>query len=133
MFTWNFQYMSKARLADTLNQLMLNSGPGDILVRIHTSIHQPDEAVELARFIKKQVPRAQIFGTTTSAVINWGRIVQNQCIISISQMGDVFDIKTVKKIISMVKYLKFYKINLCNDINKNTECLKNFIREYKNG
>ncbi|MBO4396525.1 MAG: EAL domain-containing protein [Eubacterium sp.] len=88
MFTWNFQYMSKARLADTLNQLMLNTGPSDILVRIHTSIHQPDEAVELARFIKKQVPRAQIFGTTTSAVINWGRIIQNQCIISISQMGD---------------------------------------------
>lgn len=62
-----------------------------------------------------------------------GRAIVHLVHSTISQMGDVFDIKTGKKIISMVKYLKFYKINLCNDINKNTECLKQFIREYKNG
>ena len=87
MFTWNFQYISKARLAETLNQLMLNNQPGDILIRIHTAIHMEDEAVDLARFIKGLVPRAQIFGTSTSAVIYWGRLVQNQCVISVTQMS----------------------------------------------
>lgn len=88
MFTWNFQYVSKARLAETLGQLMLSSSPGDVLVRIHTCIHQEDEAVELAGFIKNMVPNARIFGTSTSAVINWGRIITNQCIISITQMNE---------------------------------------------
>ena len=88
MFTWNFQYVSKSRLAETLGQLMLDSAPGDILVRIHTAIHNPEDAVELARFIKGMVPDAHIFGTSTSAVINWGRIVENQCVISVTQMNE---------------------------------------------
>ncbi len=88
MFTWNFEYVSKARLAETLNQLMLNSGKGDILIRIHTAIHLEEEAVELARFIKRLVPGARIFGTSTSAVISWGKLVQNQCVISITQMDE---------------------------------------------
>ena len=88
MFTWNFEYVSKARLAETLNQLMLNSAKGDILIRIHTAIHLEEEAVELARFIKRLVPGARIFGTSTSAVISWGKLVQNQCVISITQMDE---------------------------------------------
>ncbi|MBQ9383993.1 MAG: EAL domain-containing protein [Ruminiclostridium sp.] len=87
MFTWNFQYISKARLAETFNQLMLNNQKGDVLVRIHTAIHLEDEAVELARFIKQLVPRAQIFGTSTSGVICWGKLSQSQCIISVTQMS----------------------------------------------
>ena len=86
MFTWNFQYVSKARLAETLSQLMLGIQPGDILIRIHTAIHLEDEAVDLARFIKQIVPRAQILGTSTSAVIYGGKLLQNQCIISVTQM-----------------------------------------------
>ena len=62
MFTWNFQYISKARLAETLNQLMINSEKGDVLIRIHTAIHLEDEAVELARFIfSEQVPSRSFF------------------------------------------------------------------------
>ncbi len=87
MFTWNFQYVSKAKLADTFNQLMLNYHKGDILIRIHTAIHLEEEAVELARFIKNIVPGAQIFGTSTSAVINWGRVARNQCVVSVTQMS----------------------------------------------
>ncbi len=87
MFTWNFQYISKARLAETFEQLRLNSQTGDILVRIHTAIHIEDEAVDLARFIAKLVPGAHIFGTSTSAVISWGKLIQNQCVISVTQMS----------------------------------------------
>ena len=86
MYTWNFQYVSKVRLAETFQQLSLNDQRGDILIRIHTSIHLKEEAVDLAKFIKNMVPNAQIFGTSTSAVINSGRIANNQCLISVSQM-----------------------------------------------
>ena len=86
MFTWNFQYVSKARLAETLGQLMLGNQSGDILIRIHTAIHTEDEAVDLARFVKHVVPNAQIFGTSTSAVICNGKLLQNRCVISVTQM-----------------------------------------------
>lgn len=89
MFTWNFQFVSKARLAETFNQLMLGAQKGDILIRIHTAIHLKEEAVDLARYIKSLVPGAHIFGTSTSAVINRGKLVQDQCIISVTQMNEV--------------------------------------------
>ena len=88
MFTWNFQYISKTRLAEAFGQLLLDSGKGDILIRIHTAIHSEDEAVELARFIAKLVPGAHIFGTSTSAVIGWGKLMTNQCLISVTQMSE---------------------------------------------
>ena len=88
MFTWNFQYISKTRLAEAFGQLLLDSGKGDILIRIHTAIHTEDEAVDLARFISKLVPGAHIFGTSTSAVIGWGKLVPNQCVISVTQMSE---------------------------------------------
>ena len=62
MFTWNFQYISKSRLSETLNQLNLNTYSGDIFIRIHTALHLPEEAVDLAQFIKRIVPKAQIVG-----------------------------------------------------------------------
>ena len=86
MFTWNFQYVSRARLAETFNQLSLNSQRGDILIRIHTAIHTKEESVELAGFIKEQVPGAHIFGTSTSAVIIDGKMIPSQCVISVTQM-----------------------------------------------
>ena len=87
MFTWNFQYVSKARLAETFGQLNLNSQKGDILIRIHTAIHDEIESVELAAFVKELVPGAHIIGTSTSAVIHNGRVVPNQCMISVTQMA----------------------------------------------
>ena len=85
MFTWNFQYVSRVKLAETLNQIRINDEKGDVLVRIHTAIHQKDDAVELARFIKHIVPRAKIIGTSTSGVIYQGKIYRNQCIVSVTQ------------------------------------------------
>lgn len=87
MFTWNFQYISKKRLAETFHQLMLNPQKGDILIRIHTATHLEEEAVDLARFIANLVPGAHIFGTSTSAVISSGKLHQNQCVISVTQMS----------------------------------------------
>jgi len=86
MFTWNFQYISKARLAEAFRQLMLDPLNGDILIRIHTAIHLEEEAVDLAKFIAQLVPEAHIFGTSTSAVISWGKLMPNQCVISVTQM-----------------------------------------------
>ena len=87
MFTWNFQYISRSRLTEVFEQLTLDPSKGDILIRIHTAIHFGEEAVELAQFIKEKVPQAHIFGTSTSGVINMGRLSNNQCIISVSQMS----------------------------------------------
>ncbi len=88
MFTWNFQYISKSHLEDIFKQLMLNESERDILIRVHTAIHQPQEAVELAGFIKEMVPQAHIFGTSTSAVIGKGKLLRNQCVISVTQMQE---------------------------------------------
>ena len=89
MFTWNLQFVSKKRLEDTLNQLMISSEDrNDILVRIHTAIHTADEAVDLAAFIKGLIPNAQILGTSTSAIISGGKLMHDQCLISISQMDE---------------------------------------------
>ena len=89
MFTWNFQYISKARLAETFSQLMLNPQKGDILIRIHTAIHTEKEAVDLARFIKSLVPAVGIMGISTPAPVGSGssRVMYNQCSISVSQMS----------------------------------------------
>ena len=87
MLTWNFQYISKKRLAIAFDQLMLRPENGDILVRIHTAIHTESEAVELAKFISALVPGAHIFGTSTSAVINGGKLLPDQCVISVTQMS----------------------------------------------
>lgn len=62
-----------------------------------------------------------------------GRAITHLVHSTISQMNDCHDIKTVQKIIKMVKDFKFYKINLCNNIYKNTECMRKFLKEYKNG
>lgn len=89
MYTWNFQYISKNRLAEALEQLRLNDHKGDVLIRIHTAIHIGDEAVDLARFIKNIIPKAKIFGTSTSAVISWGQLLPNRCVVSVTATEDV--------------------------------------------
>ncbi|MCR5847458.1 MAG: EAL domain-containing protein [Lachnospiraceae bacterium] len=88
MFTWNFQYISKARMEETLNSLSINAQKGDILIRIHTAIHLREEAVDLARYVKNIVPKAKVFGTSTTGVINWGKLSQNQCIYSVTLMDE---------------------------------------------
>lgn len=87
MFTWNLPFVSKKRLEYALNQLMIgDSESSDILIRIHTAVHTAEEAVDLAAFIKRIVPGAQILGTSTSAVISGGKLIHDQCLISVTQM-----------------------------------------------
>ncbi len=46
---------------------------------------------------------------------------------TLMQTQDLNDNKTVKKMMDMVKDFEFYKFNLCHDIEKNTEFLRNFM------
>ncbi|MBR1775772.1 hypothetical protein IJ750_01690 [bacterium] len=61
-----------------------------------------------------------------------GRAITHIVHSTVFQMQDRHDIKTIQKLMNMVKDFKFYKINLCNDIYKNVECMKKFMKEYKN-
>lgn len=62
-----------------------------------------------------------------------GRAITHLIHSTIIQTQDRHDIKTVKKLMSFVKDFEFYKIDLCNDIYKNVECLRSFIKkEIKN-
>ena len=89
MFTWNPMFISQKRLEDTVNQMMIGDEEGkDVLVRIHTAIHTADEAVELAALIKRLIPNARILGTSTSAVINGGKLIHDQCVISVTQLDE---------------------------------------------
>jgi len=58
-----------------------------------------------------------------------GRAITHVVHSTIFQMNDMHDIRTIKKLIDMVKDFKFYKINLCNNIYKNVECLRNFMKK----
>ena len=89
MFTWNLPFVSRKRLEDTLTQLMVSDeADKDVLVRIHTAIHTAEEAVELASCVKGIIPNAKILGTSTSAIINEGKLIHDQCVISVTQMDE---------------------------------------------
>lgn len=100
MFTWNFQYISKTKLEETFEQLKVREEEKDILVRIHTSTHNAAEAVDLAAFIKEILPHAIIFGTSCSAAIYWGKIVKDQCVISLTSADEG---RIRKKMVEAVK------------------------------
>lgn len=93
MFTWNFQYISKRKLKETFEQLKVREETGDILVRIHTSMHNAEEAVDLAGFIKELIPGCHIFGTSSSETIYWGKLMKDQCVISLT-LADRGSIRT---------------------------------------
>ncbi len=62
-----------------------------------------------------------------------GRAITHLIHSTIIQTQDRHDIQTVKKLISFVKDFEFYKINLCQNIYKNVEYLKDFMKkEIKN-
>lgn len=50
---------------------------------------------------------------------------------TVLQMQDMRDTKTITKLFNMVKEFPFYKINLCNDIERNTAFLKSFAENYQ--
>ena len=50
---------------------------------------------------------------------------------TLSQTQDMSENWTVKKIMNMVKDLPFYKLNLCHDIDRNTEFLRDFMNKFE--
>lgn len=61
-----------------------------------------------------------------------GRAITHLVHSTINQMHGKHDIKTIQKLINMVKDFEFYKINLCPDIYKNVECLREFTLKLNN-
>lgn len=65
-----------------------------------------------------------------------GRAITQIIQSTLSQTQDLCENKTVKKMMDMIKDFEFYKFNLCHDIDKNTEFLRDFMnnldkREHK--
>lgn len=60
-----------------------------------------------------------------------GRAIVQLIQSTVCQMQDINNPKVIKKLFDMVKDFNFYKINLCNDINKNTEFLREFAKNYQ--
>ena len=60
-----------------------------------------------------------------------GRAIVQLIQSSVSQMQDMNNPRVIKKIFDMVKDFDFYKINLCSDIHKNTECLRQFLTNWQ--
>lgn len=59
-----------------------------------------------------------------------GRAITQLIQSSVNQTQDINDNNTIKKLLDMVQGFEFYKINLCNNIGKNTACLKEFIKNF---
>lgn len=59
-----------------------------------------------------------------------GRAIVQLIQSTVSQMQDIRDTKTIAKLFDMVQNYPFYKINLCNDIEKNTKLLREFTENY---
>ena len=61
-----------------------------------------------------------------------GRAITQLIQSSVFQTQDMNDNKTIKKLLDMISGFEFYKINLCNDIKKNTEFLREFMNDFEN-
>lgn len=60
-----------------------------------------------------------------------GRAIAQMIHSTINQNSDDYHTKTVKKLVDFLMPFEFYQINLCLDIDKNTQCLYDFLKTYK--
>lgn len=60
-----------------------------------------------------------------------GRAVAQMIHSTINQTNDDYHTQTVKKLIDFLMPFEFYQINLCIDIDKNTQCLYEFLTTFK--
>jgi EAL domain-containing protein (putative c-di-GMP-specific phosphodiesterase class I) len=86
MITFNFLYSTKNNLQKSIDVIDF-SDCESVLVRIHTCIHNEKNIFDLTSYIKELIPNAQIIGTSTSAIIYHGKIIPDQCLISITKIG----------------------------------------------
>ena len=63
--------------------------------------------------------------------INKGKAITQLIHSTIIQTNDTYHTQTIKKLLDFLTPFEYYQINLCPDINKNTQCLKDFLSTYK--
>ena len=51
---------------------------------------------------------------------------------SLRQTGDAEDVEAIAKLYSFVKDLPYYRINLTANLDKNTQCLREFLEKISN-
>lgn len=61
-----------------------------------------------------------------------GRAIAQLVQSTVCQLQDSNNHTVIKKLIEMVSNYEFYQINLCQDIQKNTDCLRDFMKNYEN-
>lgn len=87
MITYNYVYSSKESLLEFIDSTELDP-LSNILVRIHTAVHNMGEANDLVKFIGEKLPNARIIGCSTSHIILEGQIIPESCLISFTSFSD---------------------------------------------
>lgn len=60
-----------------------------------------------------------------------GRSITQLVHSTVNQLQDINNTRAIEKLIKMVNDFEFYQINLCQDIFKNTTCLRHFLEHYE--
>ena len=83
----NFIYSSENHFRDLVTANNLNPEK-EYLIRIHTCIHNPQTIMPFVSRILSRLPKARIIGSSTCAVIYEGEIMENCCLVSITDFHD---------------------------------------------
>lgn len=87
METFNYAFDNEENFENYLKEIKICKDK-PVLVRIHSSEHNPAQMEELTRYVKKCIPKAEIIGCSTTQVICEGRILPDTCLISISEFDN---------------------------------------------
>lgn len=80
----NFIYSSEKHYMDLVEANELNPEK-EYLIRIHTCVHNIDTIMPFVDIILSQLPNAKIIGSSTCGVIYEGQIIQDGCLVSITE------------------------------------------------
>lgn len=80
----NFIYSSEHHLRDLIEANQL-SPEKEYLIRIHTCVHTMQSIRPFVELILSRLPRAQIIGSSTCAVIYEGSLIEDCCLVSITE------------------------------------------------
>lgn len=84
----NFIYSSEKHLTDLIEANKLTPEK-EYLIRIHTCIHNPDNIMPFVNIIASKLPNAKIIGSSTCGVIYEGQIMEDCCLVSITEFNNV--------------------------------------------
>lgn len=120
-----WQFMRKRLKADFIS----NNARKDKYVFSIASYHErfvsayPIHLCLYPRFVQDQEPSIDK-GERTQAL-------EEFVLSSLRQMGDAEDVETIAKMYSFVKDLPYYRINLTSNLDKNTQCLRDFLEHFE--